>query len=83
MANTQPATNDPLERIVLSNIAEYGWHAVNFVEDNGCPPWYVGFALRFYRKRHFPLYQIVWPDRGGVFPGLKLPPNPSKSGNPY
>jgi len=29
---------------------------------------YVGFALWFYRKRRFPLYQIVWPNNEGLFP---------------
>ena len=29
---------------------------------------YVGFALWFYRKRRFPLYQVVWPDRDGLYP---------------
>jgi hypothetical protein len=29
---------------------------------------YVGFALWFYRKRHFPLYQVIWPDRDGSYP---------------
>jgi Domain of unknown function (DUF4262) len=30
---------------------------------------YVGFALWYYRKRQFPLYQIVWPDREGLYVG--------------
>ena len=29
---------------------------------------YVGFALWFYRKRRFPLYQIVWPNNDGLYP---------------
>ena len=29
---------------------------------------YVGFALWYYRKRHFPLLQIVWPDNDGMYP---------------
>ncbi len=28
-----------LEKIVLANIAEFGWHAVNVIEDDGQPPW--------------------------------------------
>jgi hypothetical protein len=137
MTNPQRAARDEPERIVLANIAEYGWHAVNVVEDNGCPPWtftiglfetwdhpefiiigrsratshamlktladdielnsppdltdpdghlllgvkchflevntryysdYVGFALWFYRKRRFPLHQIVWPNRDSLYP---------------
>jgi hypothetical protein len=137
MATPQRIPKDDPERIVLSNIAEYGWHAVNVIEDNGCPPWsftiglyeswdhpefivigrsratshamlkiladdielngppnltnpdgyvllgmkchflevntryysdYVGFAKWFYRKRHFPLFQMVWPHSDGVYP---------------
>ena len=32
MATPQRTARDELERIVLSNIAEYGWYAVNIVE---------------------------------------------------
>jgi hypothetical protein len=28
---------------------------------------YVGFALSYYRKRRFPLYQIVWPNEKGLY----------------
>jgi hypothetical protein len=133
MSNVQRVVKDDLERQVIHNIAEYGWHAVNIVEDNGCPPWtftiglyetwehpeliiigrsratshamlkvvaddieandppnltdpngslilgmkchyvevnaryysdYVGFALWYYRKHRFPMYQIAWPSEG-------------------
>jgi hypothetical protein len=134
---SQQLKRDDLEKIVLSNINEFGWHAVNVIEDDGHPPWtytiglfdtwefpelivvgrsraisyemlntiaknielndppdltnqsgysllgmkcrflevlpryyadYVGFALSYYRKRHFPLYQIVWPNNDGLYP---------------
>jgi len=137
MKNPQRIAKDEPEKIVLANISEFGWHAVNIIEDNGCPPWtftiglyetwdhpeliiigrsratshamlksladdielndppnltnpdghlllglkchflevntryysdYVGFALWFYRKRQFPLYQVIWPDRDGSYP---------------
>jgi hypothetical protein len=29
---------------------------------------YVGFARWYYRRRHFPLYQIVWPNNDGHYP---------------
>jgi hypothetical protein len=29
---------------------------------------YVGFALWHYRKRKFPMYQIVWPNEDGLYP---------------
>jgi hypothetical protein len=122
---------------VISNINDFGWHAVNVIEDDGHPPWtytigfyepwgfpeliiigrsrvtahhiletialrldaddrpdlnintdtlirgaechflevspqyysdYVGFARWFYRRRHFPLYQIVWPNTDRLYP---------------
>jgi hypothetical protein len=137
MTNPQRVAEDEPERIVLNNIADYGWHCVNIIEDDGCPPWsftiglyesygfpelivigrsratahamlntladdiemndppdltdpdghlllgmkchflevhtryysdYVGFAKWFYRKRSFPLYQIVWQNDQGRFP---------------
>jgi hypothetical protein len=39
MAKPQRIGNDELERHVLTNIAEFGWHSVNVVEDDGHPPW--------------------------------------------
>jgi hypothetical protein len=137
MSTPQRTAKDDLERQVIHNIAEFGWHAVNVVEDDGHPPWsfsigfyetygfpemiiigrsrstshhiletlsnqleknqtpdlsaptldllpgtpclfrevqpryysdYVGFALWFYRKRRFPLYQIIWPNNEGLYP---------------
>jgi hypothetical protein len=137
MSQPEQFSRDDLGKVVLANIAEYGWHCVNVLEDDGNPPWsytiglyetwdhpeliiigrsratsyemlktladdielndpptftkpdghvllgmkcrfleanpryysdYVGFALWFYRKRKFPLYQIVWPDREGRYP---------------
>jgi Domain of unknown function (DUF4262) len=29
---------------------------------------YVGFARWYYRRRQFPLYQIVWPNHDGLYP---------------
>jgi Domain of unknown function (DUF4262) len=137
MSTPQRIARDDPERIVLHNIAEFGWHCVNVIEDDGQPPWtfsigfyetygfpeiiiigrsratshhiletlsntleknespdltapaldlipgipclfqdvlpryfsdYVGFALWFYRKRKFPLFQIVWPNNEGLYP---------------
>jgi hypothetical protein len=31
-------------------------------------PDYVGFARWYYRRRQFPLYQIVWPNNDGCYP---------------
>jgi hypothetical protein len=151
MSSSQPVAKDDPERIVLSNIAEYGWHCVNVVDDDGHPPWsftiglyetwqhpefivigrsratsheilktladdlelnnppnltdpdgqlllgmkchflevntryysdYVGFAKWFYRKRHFPLYQIVWPNNDGLYPWNAHAPKPFKEWQP-
>jgi Domain of unknown function (DUF4262) len=151
MTNPQPVAKDEPERIVLSNIAEFGWHCVNVIEDDGHPPWsftiglfetwdhpefivigrsratshellktlaydiemncqpdltdanghlllglkchflevntryysdYVGFALWYYRKRKFPLYQIVWPDRDGLYPWHPHAPRSFKEWQP-
>jgi hypothetical protein len=137
MSQPQRVAEDGPERIVLNNVADYGWHCVNIIEDDGCPPWsftiglyesygfpeliiigrsratahtmlktladdiemndppdltnpdgllllghkchflevharyysdYVGFAKWFYRKRSFPLHQIVWPNGDGLYP---------------
>ena len=44
---------------------------------------YVGFALWHYRKRRFPLYQIIWPNEEGLYPWDKVRPTHSRSGNPF
>ena len=151
MTNPQHIPRDEPERIVLANVNEFGWHCVNVVEDNGCPPWsftiglfetwahpelivigrsratshemlqslatkiedgdppkladpdpypllgipchllevnpryysdYVGFALWFYRKRHFPLYQIVWPNHENLYPWDEQTSKPFKEWQP-
>jgi hypothetical protein len=43
---------------------------------------FVGFALWFYRKRHFPLYQIVWPNHEGVYPWDQQASKPFKEWQP-
>jgi Domain of unknown function (DUF4262) len=151
MTNAQRTATDEAERIVLNNIAEYGWHCVNVVEDDGQPPWsftiglyetygfpeliiigrsratshamlksiadgiesndplnltdpvghlllglkchllevhpryysdYVGFAKWFYRKRKFPLYQIIWPNSKGIYPWISNAPRTFKEWQP-
>src|SRR5271154_4446984 len=151
MTNQQHVAKDEPERIVLSNIREFGWHVVNVIEDDGHPPrtfsiglyetWgfpelivigrsrstahemlkslasqiedgctpdlrdpepylllgmrshfvevntryysdYVGFALWYYRKRHFPLYQIVWPGNDSLYPWDEKAAKPFKEWQP-
>jgi Domain of unknown function (DUF4262) len=43
---------------------------------------YVGFARWYYRKRHFPLYQIVWAGEGGLYPWLQNAPKRFKQWQP-
>jgi hypothetical protein len=44
-------TDDP-EKIILRNIADFGWHAINVLEDDGHPPW--TFTIGFYETWRFP-----------------------------
>ena len=39
MNQPQRLTRDDLDKIVISNINEFGWHCVNVIEDDGHPPW--------------------------------------------
>jgi hypothetical protein len=60
--NSLPNLSDPDGHLLLGM-------KCNFVEVN--PRYYsdyVGFALWYYRKRKFPLYQVVWPNSDGLYP---------------
>jgi hypothetical protein len=39
MTTSDRLGTDDLERQVIHNINEFGWHAVNVIEDDGHPPW--------------------------------------------
>ena len=39
MTDPQRIGIDLAESKVLADIAEYGWHAMNIIEDDGQPPW--------------------------------------------
>jgi Domain of unknown function (DUF4262) len=52
MTNSRRTARDEPERIVLSNVAEYGWHCVNVIEDDGHPPW--SFTIGLYETYGFP-----------------------------
>jgi len=149
--NPQRSAKDELERQIILNVNDVGWHAVNVIEDDSHPPWtytigfyetwgfpeliiigrsratahhvletialrldaddrpdlnittdtlirgavchfievadcyypdYVGFARWFYRRRHFPLYQIVWPNTDGHYPWSVDAPNTFKNWQP-
>jgi hypothetical protein len=52
MTDPRRIAKDEPERIVLNNISEFGWHAVNIIEDDGCPPW--TFTIGLYETYGFP-----------------------------
>ena len=39
MTTSQHIGNDDLERMVITNVRDFGWHAVNVIEGDGYPPW--------------------------------------------
>jgi hypothetical protein len=58
-SNCQPDLNDVNGHRLLGM-------KCHFLEVNTrCYSDYVGFALWYYRKRRFPLYQIIWPNNEG------------------
>jgi len=57
MAQPQRSGTDDLERIVLSNINEFGWHAVNVIEDDGHPPW--SYTIGFHETWNFPELIVI------------------------
>jgi hypothetical protein len=64
-------TDDP-EKIILSNIADYGWHAVNVIEDDGHPPW--TYSIGFYETWGFPELIILGRSRATATTSLKPSP---------
>ena len=38
--------------MVITNIKDFGWHAVNVIEDDGHPPW--TYTIGFYETWGFP-----------------------------
>jgi Domain of unknown function (DUF4262) len=57
MGKPQRIGNNELERHVLTNIAEFGWHSVNVIEDDGHPPW--TFTIGFYETWNHPELIII------------------------
>jgi len=43
---------------------------------------YIGFVRWYYRRRHFTLYQIVWPSNDGRYPGMREHHDPFKEWQP-
>jgi Domain of unknown function (DUF4262) len=57
MTYPQRIGHDMAERKVLADIAEYGWHCTNILEDDGHPPW--SFTIGFYETWSFPELIII------------------------
>jgi hypothetical protein len=57
MTKPQRVAKDEPERIVLSNIREFGWHCVNVIEDDGHPPW--SFTIGFYETWNHPELIVI------------------------
>jgi uncharacterized protein DUF4262 len=57
MTYPQRTTRDELERIVLSNIAEFGWHCLNVIEDDGHPPW--SYTIGLYETWNHPELIVI------------------------
>src|ERR1700726_3741980 len=55
--NPKHATTDELERQVVSNINEFGWHCVNVIEDDDHPPW--SYTIGFYESWGFPELIVI------------------------
>jgi hypothetical protein len=52
MINPKRIGNDDLEKLFLANIADFGWHSVNVIEDDGQPPW--SYSIGLYETWGFP-----------------------------
>lgn len=57
MTNRKITGTDLAEEKVLDDIAEYGWHATNVVEDDGHSPW--TFTIGLYDTSRFPELMII------------------------
>ena len=57
MSQPQPNAKDDLEPRVISNINDFGWHAVNVIEDDSHPPW--TYSIGFYETWGFPELIII------------------------
>jgi hypothetical protein len=57
MTNPQRIGIDLAEQKILANIAEFGWHAMNIIEDDGHPPW--TFTIGLYETWKHPELIII------------------------
>jgi Domain of unknown function (DUF4262) len=74
--NSQPDLTDPTGHLLLGMRCQFVEVNPRYYSD------YVGFALWYYRKRRFPLFQIVWPNNDGLFPWDQQASKPFKEWQP-
>src|ERR1700730_18948710 len=80
MNNPQPIASDEPERIVLSNINEYGWHAVNVIEDDNHPPW--SFTIGLFETWDHPELIIIGRSRATSYEMLNTLVNEIETHSP-
>ena len=87
MTTSQRIGADDLERQVIHNINDYGWHAVNVIEeDDGHPPW--TYTISFHDTWNYPELIIIGRSRTPllrlrrlrplVLPPPAIPPLPDR-----
>jgi hypothetical protein len=69
MATPQRLTRDDLDKIVIANIAEFGWHCVNVIEDDGHPPW--SYTIGLYETWNHPELIVIGRSRATSHAMLK------------
>jgi Domain of unknown function (DUF4262) len=74
--NDSPNLTDPDGQLLLGMKCHFLEVNARYYSD------YVGFALWHYRKRKFPMYQIVWPNEDGLYPWDPLATKPFKEWQP-
>src|ERR1700734_3219954 len=69
MATPQRLTRDDLEKIVIANVNEFGWHCVNVIEDDGHPPW--SYTIGLYETWEHPELIVIGRSRATSHAMLK------------
>lgn len=46
------SASDPTDQRLIDNVAKYGWHCTNILEEAGSPPW--AFSIGFFHTWQFP-----------------------------
>jgi hypothetical protein len=71
IAMTQPQrfTRDDLDKIVVNNISEFGWHCVNVIEDDNHPPW--SYTIGLFETWSHPEFIVIGRSRATSHAMLK------------